>query len=162
MYDLTWKRKPRPRKLQGMPELTYTCAFRKIQKILKLYKNGKFVCIYIQVIHTRANFQNKMTFYVLCAKKTKSAIKKICIHIFFLTTHFVFFAQCTWNVISAWEFARMWSTYIHMTPIFFRFFLHILLFFWFFWKQRVQVSSGTIHPHSKYLALLQTYPQFGY
>ena len=38
----------------------------------------KIGCICIQVIHTREFFQNKMTFYALCVKKTKSAFQKMC------------------------------------------------------------------------------------
>ena len=43
----------------------------------------KIGCICIQVLHIRVNFQSKMTFYTLCAKKIKSAIEKMCIHLFF-------------------------------------------------------------------------------
>ena len=40
-------------------------------------KNLKTIgCICIQVVHTRVNSQNKMTFHVVCAKKTTRVVRK--------------------------------------------------------------------------------------
>ena len=46
-----------------------------------------------------------------------------------LTTHFVFFVQSTEKYFSFQNFARTWTSHICVSPIFFRIFHNVLLFF---------------------------------
>ena len=113
--------------------------FKKYENILK--KSEKIGHKHTQVTNTRKKIWQKITNFLLCAKKT-NFWQKWDLKSMFFGQKFVFFAQCGKFVIFCRKFSWLFITCICLCPIFSRIFRSIFIFFKFRKAYRVHMHPG--------------------